>query len=741
MIVILWPTGVFGVRHLSSTCVKFAAALLMLTGFVSAADLPGAGNDADKIVVYRDTWGVPHIYAPTIEGGMYAMGWSQAEDRPEQLLRNLARGIGEISRADGKSGIQSDVVARTFRLYESSKEHLDLLDEDLMSQTTAFVKGINDWYAAHPEDIPDWWGDRKVDEAMIVAFGRLFLHGWSIDDGFGDLKRAGIEPGFDETQRASNQWAVSPQRSANGAAILYIDPHLAWFGPSRFWEFRIHAGELHGSGFTLAGQPFIGLGHNEHVAWAMTTGGPDTSDIYELTLNPENPAQYRYDDEWRDFSVRKIEIHVKGRPEPITQTVYESHHGPVVALRNGKAYAHRMAYWNQVEGNEAWKHFNYAADYTGAKDAMATLQVFPQNVMVADTKGNIYYQRTGRVPMRPEGYDFSRPVDGSTSKTEWAGFHPSTDHPQMLNPKAGFMQNCNIAPDMMLADCPIQADDYRPYLFSDQGYGSQQGGWQNQRGARALELLGGDDSVTVEEALAYAVDVHPYGADRWIAVLKMAHEELGDAFADDEGYQAGIKDLLSWDQQLARDSTGGLKYVYWREQLLEDYGRETIDEVDRIITALERATGAEPVKLEFSQEQLGAALASLRNAMAKLKSHWGSWDATYGDKFRVGRGDKSWPVGGGSDHGTRTLRTAGFSKERDDHTRWGRSGQTSTQIVVMTEPVQSWTFVPIGQSDRPESPHYTDQAEKLFSKRTMKPTWWLPKDLVGHIESRTELRM
>ena len=200
-------------------------------------ELPGTGPDADKTVVYRDTWGIPHIYSPNVEGGTYAMGWTQAQDRPAQLLRNLARGMGEISRADGQSGIMSDVVAKTFRLYDSSLEHLDRIDPDLRVQTQAFVKGINDWYAAHPEDVPEWWGDRKVDEAMIVAFGRLFLHGWSIDDGFGDLKRAGIEPGFDKTERASNQWAVSPQRSANGAAILYIDPHLAWFGPSRFWSF------------------------------------------------------------------------------------------------------------------------------------------------------------------------------------------------------------------------------------------------------------------------------------------------------------------------------------------------------------------------------------------------------------------------------------------------------------------------------------------------------------------------
>ncbi len=720
--------------------IALAAITFSASRISEAADLPGTGEDAGKIVVYRDVWGVPHIYAPTVEGGMYAMGWTQAEDRPVQLLRNLARGMGEISKADGPSGIQSDVVAKTFRLYESSQQNLDRLDADLRVQTRAFVDGINDWYAAHPEDVPEWWGDRQVDDAMIVAFGRLFLHGWSIDDGFGDLRRGGIEPGVEKTERASNQWAVSPERSANGAAILYIDPHLSWFGPSRFWEFRIHAGALHGSGFTLAGQSFIGLGHNENLAWAMTTGGPDTADIYELTLNPDNPAQYRYDDGFRDFGVRQIAIAVKGMPEPIKQTIYESHHGPIVALRGGKAYAHKMAYWDQVEGNEAWMHLGYAKDYTGAVDAMATLQVFPQNVMVADTSGNIYYQRTGRVPVRPEGYDWTKPVDGSVSATEWQGIHPSSDHVQMLNPPQGFMQNCNISPDVMLSNSPIKAADYRPYLFTDRGYGSQQGGWQNQRGARAIQLLSADDSVTVDEALGYAVDIHPYGVERWIETLKIADEQLGDDFGDDEGYQTGIKDLLAWDGDLAHDSTAALKYVYWREQLVKDHGKEAVDQADEIITDLAASYGRAKQELNLSEGQLAAALQSFSGAMAKLKQDWGSYDAAYGDKFRVGRDDQSWPVGGGGGDGTRTLRTVGYDREREDHTRWGRSGQTSTQIVVMTKPVQSWTFVPIGQSDRPDSPHYADQAEKLFSKRQLKPTCWLPADLAKQTKSRIELK-
>lgn len=706
--------------------------VLSLAATSLAAPLPGTGDDAGKTVVYRDTWGIPHIYAPTVEAGMYAMGWTQAEDRPRALLENLARALGESARFEGPDGLQNDQVAHLWDLYGGAKKLAHQVKPEVRSHVQAFARGVNAWYEAHPEDLPRWWGDRPVDEFMVVAFGRLFLYSWSIDDAFADLKRGGIEPGFEETQRGSNQWSVSPERSAEGVAMLYIDPHLSWWGPSRFWEFRIHAGGLHGSGVTLAGFPYVGLGHNADVAWAMTTGGPDTADIYTLTLNPDNPLQYRYDDEWRNLTRRQVQVPVKGAGEQ-TLTLYDSHLGPIVAMRGGKAYAAAMAYADAVAVNQAWYELNFAKDYQGAVRAMDTLQLFPQNVMVADTSGNIYYQRTGRVPRRPDGYDWSRPVDGSTSATAWQGFHPASDHVQILNPEQGYMQNCNIPPDGMMVDSPLTPDKYPDYLYNTSG------GYLNPRGARAIELLRNDDSVTVKEALAYAVDVQPFGAKRWIGVLRRAHAAHGEALEADADYVAGIEDLLNWDLQLARDSSGALKYYYWRQQLHRDHGERVMGEAMQAIEGNRRwAMGTPAPAINFDSNALAAAATSLANAMQQLKSDFGSLDAVYGDKFRVGRDTVSWPVGGGDDDLV-TLRAMGYGRELPDHTRWGRGGQTSTQIVVLSKPVKSWTYLPVGESDRPESPHYTDQAEKAFGPRVMKPTWWMPEDLAGNTESRTVL--
>ena len=133
-------------------------------------------------------------------------------------------------------------------------------------------------------------------------------------------------------------------------------------------------------------------------------------------------------------------------------TLWSSHHGPLIARKGDRAYAARVAYEDVFETGSTWFELNFATDYRGAVRAMESLNVFPQNVMVADTSANIYYQRTGRVPVRPSGFDFSRAVDGSSSASEWQGIHPASDLLQIPNPASGYMQNCNIPPDAMIVN-------------------------------------------------------------------------------------------------------------------------------------------------------------------------------------------------------------------------------------------------------------------------------------------------
>jgi acyl-homoserine-lactone acylase len=338
------------------------------------------------------------------------------------------------------------------------------------------------------------------------------------------------------------------------------------------------------------------------------------------------------------------------------------------------------------------------------------------------------------VPVRRTGFDYSRPVDGTTSATDWQGFHPAADLVQLLNPDQGYMQNCNIPPDAMLVGSPLRPDLYPDYIFADRSHHALLSGWTNPRGARAVELLEGDSSVTVEEALAYAMDVQVYEAGRWLELFSRARERF--AGAETEGqWGAAADDLAGWDHSLAPDSTGALKYFLWKEQL-EASGFPA--EQARVISDLRAALGESVPLPELDEAGLRQLWDAFVTAMEKSQASGGGPQVRYGDVFRVGRGDRSWPVGGGGRHGTSTLRNMNYEK-KSDGSYWGRSGQTSPQVVVMSNPVRSWTVTPLGQSDRTTSPHYSDQAEKLFSRGLMKPTWWTPAELAVQPKQRVHL--
>jgi acyl-homoserine lactone acylase PvdQ len=721
---------------------KAAVALVPLLTLIYTLAFPArpatTSPDVDdgKVVVYRDEYGVPHLYAPTIEGGLYAMGYSQAEDRLAELLKNYLRATGEMAAAFGAQELLNDIQARLWQHHELAQEHFGKIRPDVRRHLASFVQGINDYMSQHQNEVPSWWGTRKVDVYMAVAHSRQFMWGWPAGQALAELQRAGVIPNLTADSRSSNEMAIAPSRSAAKAPILIIDPHLSWWGAQRFWEFRIHAGDLHGSGFTIPGSPYVGLGHNDHLAWAMTTGGPDTADIYVMPLNPANPRQYRYEGSWRDLIPKKFTFLIKGEDKPRERTFLYSHNGPVVAVKDNKAYVAKLAYADEVQFGEAFYLFNMAKSVEDFKKALDLNQIMPQNVMVADVKGNIYYQRTGRVPIRPDGYDFSRPVDGSTSKTEWLGIHRARELISAENPPQGYMQNCNIAPDVMMVDSPMTPGRTRAYMFN------QPDGRTHQRGARAVDALEGNRSVTPEDALALALDTYCYQHDRWAGALKTADVRFGVSHKGNADYQAGLQAILSWNGRSEADSKGAMVYYYWRTALRGELGsayRTLVDKVNDYMAALGRRA---PSTLQPSDSELAALVSALAAGMKTMRANHGSLEVTFGDVFRVGREDKSWPVGGGSlvEEGMATLRAIGFRPPGADHTRWGHSGQTSTQVVILTKPIQSWTQPPIGQSDRPDSPFFRDQAEKLFSPAKMKPTWYAKNELLKHVFSRTELK-
>lgn len=691
--------------------------MFVVAAVLLSATLLRAAENSGEATLYRDEFGIPHVYAPTLEAAAFAVGYAQAEDRLEELLKNYRRASGTMSEVFGPGNFRNDLIARTFRHEEISREKYGQLSAKVRAVIESYQAGIRHFMKEHPEQVPAW--AQEIHPWDVVALGRYIIWGWPLGEAGGDLLRAGIQPD-DLGYRGSNEILIGPSRTTMKAPIAVIDPHLSWYDEFRFYQIRIYAGDFNVSGVSILGTPLPSLGHNRYCSIAMTTGGPDTSDIFEEELNPDNPRQYRYDGQWRELQVRKVKIGVKvgDKVEWKEQEIEYSHHGPIVAHKKGKGYAMAIPYFEEVGLTDQTYATLTARNLADMKRALSRLQLMAQNVMIATVQGDIYYVRNGRVPIRAPGTDSNRPIPGSYSTNEWQGFHPFSDLVQIENPPQAYMHNNNVSPFGMMKDSPLTPEKYERFRYL---YNATRTSPRHQRGEMMTELLDAAQNVTVEGAIALAFNPQVHRAKEWQERIKAAWEKTADA--DKSGDVTEVYDLIQkWNRHSDADSEGALAFYAFKKGLDSDSSR-----------AVEPPSGLGDKEV----------LTALDKAARWLKTNFNSLHVAYGKYFRVGRrgGERTYPVGGGSvsDAGMATVRAISFNKEGKEMV--GRSGQTSTQIVIMTDPPESYSIVPLGVSDHRESGHWDDQADKLFSKGKAAPTYFMNrKELLKHVTATRTLK-
>jgi acyl-homoserine lactone acylase PvdQ len=554
----------------------------------------------------------------------------------------------------------------------------------------------------------------------VVALGRYIIWNWPMGEAAADLRRAGLD--FDPLgYRGSNEMLIARERTAMNAPIAIVDPHVHWYDAMRFYEVRVYTPELAVAGVSILGVPLPTLGHSRYCSVAMTTGGPDTSDIFEEEVNPSDPNQYRYDGQWRDFTIRRVTINVRkaGKIEPRELTIAASHHGPIVARKNGKAYAMAIPYENEVGLTDQCFEMMKARNLAEMKQALSHLQLMAQNIMVGTVKGDIYYVRNGRVPIRPKGVDPGRPIAGNTRSTEWRGIHPMSDLVQIENPPCGWMQNCNCSPSAMMKNGQPQRTEFADRLDI---YNESPSRATHQRAEMVNDLLDSATKVTVDQAIAIAFSTQVWHAELWKARLKEAWQRAS-ARADVSGARQLYNLIEAWNCRTDPESQGALAFYAFKKALSGEKARKTDPGADLT-----------------DQELVDA----LRSGAAWLKSTFGDMAVPFGRYFRVGRrgADRSWPVGGGSlqDVAMATPRAISFAASPDGKQMIGHTGQSSTQVIILTDPPESYAVIPLGESDHKESGHWDDQAEKLFSRGKVVRTYFMrPGELMKHVTSKKEL--
>ena len=605
-----------------------------------------------------------------------------------------------MSEVFGESWFRHDYRQRLWRHRHVAEEHYKDLSAQSRAVIEAFQAGVKQFMTEHPEQVPAW--APKLEPWQVVALGRYIIWGWPEGEAGGDLLRAGIEPD-PVAYHGSNEWLIAPGRTAMHAPIALIDPHLSWYGEFRFYEMRIYGGELEYSGAAIVGVPFPTLGHSRYISIAMTTGGPDTSDAYEEEIQN---GKYLFRGEWRPIQswTEKIGVKVGEKVDWKPVTIEFTHHGPIVAHKNGKAYTLAIPYADEFRlMDESWAMVT-AHNLAEMKKALAMRQYMAQNIMVGTVDGDIYYVRNGRVPIRPAGCDPSKPMPG-TGTMRMAG-HPSFRGPGAdREPAAGLHAELQYfavgdderfaagAGEICRASVPVQCR-------SDAGASAGRDGARRIGGCQGRDDREGDGHRIFDRSVRSGL-------------LAGAHSQ-GGSFGRFRAQRSWVGTAAAMQIRQARWHITSSRWRWACAGKLVEPPADLTD--DDVRSALAKA-----------EQQLHSDLPP---------------GAVYGTLFRVGRegSARHWPVSGGTLPQAAMSTPRAVSFEKKDKIMLGHGGQTSTQIVILTKPPQSWMVIPLGESDHSDSPHFDDQAEKLFSRAIAKPTYFLRRDeLEKHVTAEKDL--
>lgn len=372
----------------------------------------------------------------------------------------------------------------------------------------------------------------------------------------------------------SNSWVLSGSKTRSGLPILANDTHLANQIPAIWFANGLHCVPVGPDcpfrvvGFSFAGVPAVVVGHNERIAWGVTTQSVDTQDLFIEKVNPDNERQYEVEGMWVDFETRRETLRVAGGDDVIFE-VRVSRNGPIVsgtlieedlfddssALETPDDFAVALA-WSSLRPSllvEAFIGLNLAGNYDDFREATANWDIAAQNVVYADVDGNIAYQSTGSVPVRAAG-NGRYPVPGWTGEYDWVGTVPFEEMPALFNPPSGYIVTAN--------QFVIPASS-EPFLTADGGHG--------YRAARITELLAASGGLDVGIMQGFQVDSRDGGAARVVPYL-LAIDAEGD-FGLSE-IQDELRLWLEADEPLqARwDSSGAAAYQsIWRHILTNTF--------------------------------------------------------------------------------------------------------------------------------------------------------------------------
>lgn len=552
----------------------------------------GAGAPVE---LWRDADGLLTVRAESWPDAAFGLGYAHAQDRLAQMVMLRAAGRGELSAVAGRSTFKLDLLMRTLGFARQAEAQVARLEPETRQLLEGYAAGVNAFIEGRSGALPPeflafgepapWqpadsllWGKMMAlrlsgnwrEELRNARLAPVLEPGDRADlfpeepaalvstvpaDGLAALAERTLFAAVPElltSYGASNVWTVAGARTRSGKPVLANDPHLMLQAPSTWYLARLETPDGTVAGATSPGVPVVLIGHNERIAWGITTTHSDTQDFVIETLDPDDPSRYLTPDGARTFETRVEEIPVRGHgSEPVT--IREARFGPVVGeaidpddLPALAADQVATLAWPALGGDDgtpdAMVRLNRARGWDDFREAMRRWVAPQQNVFYADVEGHIGFWSPGLVPVRV-GYDGSLPVEGKGRAEIWSGFIPFESLPHALDPERGRLVNANNR---------IVGPGY-PFSISTE--------FQNPARAERLETaLAEDEAHGPAEAQALQLDDVSLSARRLLPLLLAA--------APAEGEAAEAHALLSgWQGEMDRERPEPLLYHAWIREL------------------------------------------------------------------------------------------------------------------------------------------------------------------------------
>jgi len=676
--------------------------LILGEGIAQKASTTLPTFDPSRIDIVRDSFGVPHIFAPTDAEAAYGLAWATAEDDIENSQFMLLAMRGMLGRHLGEEGAKIDYAVQLLQVVEHVNQHYEKeVPEDFKRVLEGYAAGANAYFMKHP--------DKLYFKKMLPVTPQDLVCGYML----GMALMGGVEgtvksiingsivnkvPHKEEGRGSgSNGFAFGPAKTKDGSSYLAVNAHQPLEGLLSWYEAHVHSDE----GWNIVGALFHGattifLGSNEHLGWTHTTGQLDEIDVFKLEMHPKKKKWYRFDGGWYKLKQRTARLRVKiGKRGiiriPVPKRYWTSKYGPTLVTKHG-TYAIRMPALLKLQTAEQWYRMNKASNFEEFQAALRLQGLSRQNITYADDQGNIYFLSNGLVPDRNRNFDWKMVVPGDTSATLWTDYMPIDSLSFFHNPQCGWVFNTNNAGfEATAKDENHKIEEFAKHI----GYKNE----YNNRSLRFYELMEEkykgkkidyQDFKEIKFDHTYPERV-TYRGRMWVDELFTLnpddHPEIADAIRRIKNFD-GTADTLDRNYSI---------FLYTTYMILKH--------------------GHEQGEAERNPEKRPAFFVNMiTKAQDHMMKHFGTIDIPLGKVQILKRGDKEYGMSGGPDF----IRDARGTFMDDGRVKV-RVGDSYVQLTQFTKDgtiIES--ISPFGASSFPESPHHNDQMGKFVNHELKK---------------------